>query len=108
MEKYQLRHFFHELILIALKHPGKPGWGNPCSRLIESLVMRPDLFAKKIYGDYTYEGHEYRLNNAGLKLYWRVDRERRFSCRIGGDQAKDYLEFTAKGNRLINDLKYSM
>jgi len=106
MEKYQLRHFFNELISIGLKHPGKPGWGNPCSQLIESLVMRPELSINEIYGDYMYTSHEYRLNGAGLKMYWRVDRERRFSCRIGGDQAKDYLEFTVKASTLVKDLGY--
>lgn len=107
METYQLRNFFNELIVIALKHSGKLGWSNPCSYLIESLIMRPNKLIDRIKGDYTKQGHEYRLNGAGLKMYWHLNRNNRFSCRIGGDQAKDYLEFTVKANALIKDLGYS-
>lgn len=106
MESYRLRQFFLGLIKIALRYPGVIGF--PCSYLLEQMVMRNDSFIRRIEGDYTFDSHEFPLNGAGLKMYWRMDRDRRFSCRIGGDQAKDYSYFVSLANQLINEYKYSM
>jgi len=106
MECYLLREFFLELIETAIQYPGTIGF--PCSKLLRDLVVRNDGFIERIKGDFTFESTEYRLNDAGLKMWYQVDRDRNFSCRIGGDQAKDYPFFVARANELIKKYQYSM
>jgi len=116
MDAFMLKQFFLEMLNLSYNSI-RPGWGNPCSYLLERLMLRQKPFLDKIMGDYTGHSHEMRLNGAGLKLYWSVKREvpdpnanyvappvRKFVCRIGGDQAKEYPFFVAQVERLI--LKY--
>jgi len=93
-DKYRLRDLFLTMIQIGVAHPGRPGFGWPCSQLLEAMLMRQDKFLDRIAGDYTGDCHEYRLNGAGLKMIWDVDKETgRFYCSVSGDQRKDYPEF---------------
>lgn len=106
MDKYRLRNFFYELIKLGIAMPGRPGFGSPISWLLEQMCIRQDEFINRIAGDYTEQSHEWRLNNAGLKLYWHVRKRedngwREFKCRIGGDQAKDYPGFVVAAEKLI-------
>ena len=117
-ESYNLLYFFNELIKIGLRYPGRPGWGNPCSHLIEALVLTREKFVDRICNDYTRSSHEFRLNGAGLKMYWEVRRENKmltkspddhqgpiqiskFVCSIAGDQAKEYPEFVEAARKFI-------
>jgi len=110
MDKWRLMHFFYELIKLGIKMPGNIG--SPISKLLEDMCTRQDAFLQRIAGDYTNHNHEYRLNNAGPKMYWHVEKSekdgwRRFKCSIGGDQAKDYPGFVAAANRLIKDYSFN-
>lgn len=119
MSKFQLLYFFWELLKLSEKYPGKPGWGRPCSQLLEAMCLRQETFIDRILGDHTNSSNEYRLNEAGLKMYWIVERKNqmltdspddncgpvqsaKFKCYIGGDQAKDYEEFVLFANHEIN------
>ena len=105
MDKWKLRRFFCELIMLSYSHPGRPGFGNPMSWLIEQMCVYQDKFIARIAGDYTGDSHECRLNNAGLKMYWLVEKTeqdwRVFKCSIGGDQAKDYPDLVEEANAII-------
>jgi hypothetical protein len=114
MEKHQLRYFFWELLRIAYKCPGPNGWGNPCSHLLEYICTRPSALIDRIAGDFSNDSHEFRLNGAGLKMYWIVERENKipcsdstsrckFKCRIGGDQANMYPEFVEAANQYLKE-----
>lgn len=110
MEKFRLCAFFAELICLMYRHPGQPGFGNPVSWLIEQMCCHQDRFINRIIGDYSGESHESRLNNAGLKMYWSVDRNGgapQFRCRIGGDQAREYADFVAAATELIQVFGYA-
>jgi len=104
MDHFMLKLFFCELIKLGFDHPGTIG--NPVSWLIEQMCVYQDNFIKRILGDYTGNSHESRLNNAGLKMYWKVEGGE-FKCRISGDQAKDYLFFVAAANRVIKKYKFN-
>jgi hypothetical protein len=114
MEKYMLLSFFHELIKLGIDMPGRPDFGSPISRLLGQMCLYQETFLSHILGDYTGESHEVRLNDAGLKMYWRAEKSetktsgtiRRFTCRIGGDQAKDYVGFVVAANKLIKQYNY--
>jgi hypothetical protein len=30
-ERYNLLHFFNEIVNLGIRNPGRPGWGNPTS-----------------------------------------------------------------------------
>ena len=114
MDEFRLRYFFLELIQLAIRNPGTIGF--PCSHLVEDMVIRNRTFIKRIIGDFTNSSHEYRLNNAGLKMCWRTVKTalkgdagtyRRFECYISGDQAKDYPEFVLGAKHLIEREGYS-
>jgi len=108
MDKWKLRMFFYELIKLGIDLPGRPGFGSPISWLLEQMCMYQDKLLSIIIGDFTGDSHECRLNNAGLKMYWRVDRVNdRFTCRISGDQAKDYIGFVVAGEKLIKKYNYN-
>jgi hypothetical protein len=118
MEMFRIKSFFHEMLELSYTDL-RSGWGNPCCHLLESMCMYQESFLKKIEGDYTNHSHEYRLNNAGLKMYWTVRRDNRyartsamsgdrtFKCTISGDQAKEYPMFVAKATLLINKYKFN-
>ena len=107
MDRFLLKSFFHELLELSYNDL-KPGWGNPCSRLLETICMRQEPFLDKIERDFTNNRHEMRLNNAGVKMNWRVDKEtHKFTCNIAGDQAKEYPFFVAQARLLIKKYQFN-
>jgi hypothetical protein len=105
MDVFELKQFFHGLLELSYNDL-RPGWGNPCSHLLETMCIRQLPFIDKIRGDYTGDSHEFRLNNAGLKMYWEVRRYKgakfdEFKVSIGGDQAKEYPFFVVQARDLI-------
>lgn len=111
MDKWKLRMFFYELIKLGIDLPGRPGFGSPISWLLEQMCMYQDNLLSVITDDYTGDSHECRLNNAGLKMHWRVERnnnpEGKFTVYISGDQAKDYIGFVVAGEKLIKKYNYN-
>lgn len=105
MDKFRLKLFFYELLKLAWEHPST--MGNPCSWLLEQMCVYQERFLNRIKGDYTGRSHEVRLNNAGLKMHWKMvsshpaKESDGFKCYIGGDQARDYPFFVAAANTLI-------
>lgn len=111
MDRFELKQFFNEMLELSYNDL-RPGWGNPCSHLLQSMCIRQGPFLDKIMGDFTGDSHEYRLNNAGLKMYWEVRRTRGakfdgFKCSVGGDQAKEYPMFVAQVNNLIKKYQFN-
>jgi hypothetical protein len=117
MERYQLIYFFKDLINLSIEFPGKPGWGIGCSHLLETMLLRQEAFISGIIDSQGHTSKEYRLNGAGLKLHWWVDRDLKhensmlsnpkFRCYISGDQIKDYADFIAKARNLIRERGYN-
>lgn len=108
MDMFNVKQFFHELLELSYNDL-RTGWGNPCSHLLKDMCTRQKPFLDKIEGDYTNHSHEYRLNDAGLKMWWWVRRTTgaqfdEFKVSISGDQAKEYPIFVAQARALI--LKY--
>ena len=110
MDRWRLLGFFHDLIKLGIDMPGRPGFGSPISWLLEQMCVRQEKFISRILGDYTGESNECRLNNAGLKMHWRVDRhvnERgEFKVYIAGDQRNDYAGFYVAAKKLIEHYGY--
>jgi hypothetical protein len=106
MDKYQLLGFFHELILLGIMLPGRPGFGSPISWLLEQMCVRQEKFIGRIRGDRTRDSVEWRINSAGLKLHWSVV-DGRFTCYISGDQARDYPGFCHSAKTLIKKYGYN-
>jgi len=111
MDKFTLKNFFWEMLQLSYEDV-IPGWGNPCSYLLERMCLRQDPFLDKIVNDFTNMSHEMRLNGAGLKLWWSMEKrdktcQRKFTCHIGGDQAKDYPMFCAQVRNLINKYQFN-
>jgi hypothetical protein len=107
-ERYNLLHFFNEIVNLGIRNPGRPGWGNPCSHLVESLILIQKKFISGIIEAKPNDSNEYRLNGAGLKMYWENRQERgsdhiNFVCSIGGDQAKEYPAFVAAARKFIKE-----
>jgi hypothetical protein len=103
--KLELRLFFHGLLELAFKYPGRH-WDNPCSWLLEEITTKPDQLIERIVNAYDY-GEEIRLNGAGLKMWWHIEKdgnERRPVFSIGGDQVKDYLTFAHEARKLLSKL----
>lgn len=78
-------------------------FGYPCEKLLED-VLRTSVkdLATRWANDYTGDSHEYRLNNAGLKLYWTaVPMRQKIYIHIGGDQAIDYPLFVEQVKRIL-------
>jgi len=103
MERFMLKQFFHEMLVLSYNDL-RTGWGNPCTWLLETMCIRQEPFLDKIMGDYTGNSHEVRLNNAGLKMHWRVHRngdKSAFKCYISGDQILEYPMFVAQARSLI-------
>ncbi len=105
--KFTIRWFFNEMIKTShttiMMEEAIVGGGYPLSGLIDSLLTSDGgcLIDKMINND-TDESHEFRLNDAGLKLYWRLDRKHGLlKVSIGGDQANNYPKFVAAVRRLI-------
>ena len=55
MDKYVLRMFFYELLLLGWQYPGTIG--NPVSWLLEQMCVFQDRFLRRIMGDYTNDYH---------------------------------------------------
>lgn len=111
MDKHKLMRFFYELIQLGIKYPGRPGFGNPISWLLEQMCTRQEQFIARIVGDYTERSQEWRINGAGLKMYARVEKSekdgwRRFRCSLGGDQMRDYPDFEIYAKQLIRQYGY--
>jgi hypothetical protein len=109
MDRFELKMFFHDVLILSYNDL-KPGWGNPCSHLLQTFCLRKGPFLDGIIGDYTGNSHEYRLNNAGVKMYWEVwrhDDRAEFRCSIGGDQAKEYPLFIEQVRSLIKKYGFS-
>ena len=105
--KFALRMFFGEIIRLShtrdMLVEAISGGGYPLGKLVNNLVGNNTLI-DKITNDYTGESHEFRLNEAGFKMYWRIDREFDvLKIRIGGDQADCYPLLAAKIRRLLNN-----
>ncbi|RLD57767.1 MAG: hypothetical protein DRI97_04620 [Bacteroidetes bacterium] len=106
MDRFALKLFFHELLELSYNDL-RPGWGNPCSYLLEVMCIRQDPFLDSIERDFTNHSHEIRLNNSGLKMHWSVDKEtRKFTCYISGDQAKEYPFFVVQARNLIKKYQF--
>ncbi len=78
-------------------------FGYSCETLLED-VLRTSVkdLATRWANDYTGDSHEYRLNNAGLKLYWMTDQKKQtIHIRIGGDQATNYPLFVEQVKRIL-------
>lgn len=109
MDKFALKSFFWEMLELSYNDL-KTGWGNPCSRLLEVMCMRQGPFLDSIIGDYTGHSHEFRLNNAGVKMHWEIWRHgdhAEFRCSISGDQAIEYPLFIEQVKSLIKKHGYS-
>lgn len=99
MDEYRIRMFFYELIRLSLRYDYTRN-GSPVSGLIEQMCLYNEPFVKRIMGDRTNESHEFRLNGAGLKMLWRVHRNR-LIIKICGDQVYMYPEFVEEGRKLV-------
>jgi hypothetical protein len=108
MDRFTLKMFFYRLLELSYNDL-KPGWGNPCSHLLEVMCIRQEPFLDKIMGDYTNHSHEFRLNSAGVKMNWRVDNKetRKFTCNITGDQAREYPLFVEQARNLIKRYQFN-
>lgn len=113
MERYQLLYFFNDLIQLSIKYPGDPGYGIGCSELLNAMMLRQETFINRIMEDDSgkFDFHEYRLNGAGLKMHWRVQRTTgarfdSFKCYISGDQLKQYADFYVQAKELIRKRGY--
>lgn len=121
-ERYNLLYFFRGLIQLSIQNPGKPGWGHACTELLDTLILKQTRFIDRIVNDHTGDFHEYRLNGAGMKMYWRVVRKNehltnphvlqtsdncgpvaseRFQCYLSGDQKKEYEDFVIAAEQYI-------
>jgi len=101
--RVMLSMFFDEII--ALSHTTQmlqeaiSGGGYPLSSVV-NCDMSKSLLIRDIVGD---DCGERRLNGAGLKLYWRWDRdEDTLKVRIGGDQARQFQFFVAAVSRILD------
>jgi hypothetical protein len=108
MDEFTIKQFFNEVLELSYNDL-RPGWGNPCEHLLQVMCIRQQPFMDQIMGDYTGDSHEFRLNNAGLKMYWEVRRTNgsdfdQFKVSVGGDQAKEYPFFVVQVRALI--MKY--
>lgn len=106
-DKFGLKLFFHELIELGVSdlREGHSRIGFSCSKLLEDMCVRQDPFLDRIINDYSEDSHEYRINNAGLKMHWKTTKnyrgQRMFVCSIGGDQEKDYIWFVSAARMLF-------
>ena len=99
--KLALELLFDEFITLShspiMMEEALEGGGYPLSGLVDSITnpFRVSL-VDKITSDYTNNGHEFRLNDAGFKLFWRVDREfDLLKINLGGDQLTNYPHLVA-------------
>jgi len=108
--EFALKLFFNEIVTLShrtdMMEEGIEGGGYPLSSLVNNLLSNHSI-VNKITNDYTGESHEFRLNGAGLKMWWRLNRSLGFlKIRIGGDQARQYPFFVAAVNKLLEHQKF--
>jgi hypothetical protein len=96
--------FLKELHILGIQNPGKGGFGNATSTLMDAMVeMGLFNFVDQMEKDAAIcITNEYRLNNAGLKMLCTWDLStNEFLIAIGGDQYDYYPEFINKAMDLI-------
>lgn len=104
---FSLKLFFHEVLELGIRdlRETRSNMGFACKQLLDDMCIRQQPFLDRIMNDYSEDSHEYRLNQAGLKMYWKVVKldsgDRKFVCSIGGDQAKNYPWFVPAFNMLL-------
>ena len=98
---HMLKFFFKDVITMAFRTPLKPGWQGVVDGLVEQVTLYPLQFIDKILYTEPNYSNEFRLNNAGLKMYWRVRKNGRLIINIGGDQENEYPEFVEKFRELV-------
>ena len=86
--EFKLRMLFFRLLQLANKHRD-PRYGDPCSGLLEQMVLYSDYFFAQMLDAARDTSHEYRLNEAGLKMLW-VYTGRHMYITIAGDQKDLY------------------
>jgi hypothetical protein len=110
LDKFGLKSLFHEMIRLAVEDMRAPQsesarMGFGCKKLMDDMCLRQDALLNRIMGDYSTDSHEYRLNEAGLKMLWRMNRDDkdnpRFLCVICGDQVDYYKVLTEQLRSLI-------
>lgn len=106
--EYTIKLFFNEIITTShtstMIEEAIGAGGHPLSGLLDNFLTSRgvSILIDEIVNDDTGESHEFRLNNAGLKLYWRLDRKHDLlNVSIGGDQANNYPRFVAAVRRII-------
>lgn len=103
-EKIDIRLFLMDMVKLGLLYPGAEGFGNPVSELVHTCFRTGiTSFVDRIYGDYTGESHEFRINGAGLKMLWEMDNKRRFKVSLTGDQRVYYPRFCIEIDLLIEE-----
>jgi hypothetical protein len=66
------------------------------SLLQKCMNQSVERVVKRMIGDFTRESNEWRLNDAGFKMYWRMDHDQnRLIITLGGDQAVQYPKLIA-------------
>ncbi len=103
--QHSIEWFFRDVLKSSIRPEfiKEQQFGYSCEKLLED-VLRTSVkdLATRWANDYTGDSHEYRLNNAGLKLYWRtVPKEQTIYIRIGGDQAINYPLFVDQVKRIL-------
>lgn len=100
--KYKLRLFFLDVIKMAMRCPNRKGWESTVDWLIEQMVLYNDQCISTMVNAVPNDtSNEARLNNVGLKMYWRMSYNNHLVIHIGGDQADKYPEFVEKFRELV-------
>ena len=97
--EFKLRYLFWHMLQLANKHRD-PKYGDPCSHLLESIILYPDNFIKKMSDTQGPDSHEFRLNGAGLKMRW-LHYKNRMYITISGDQKDLYPVFVNEAEALL-------
>lgn len=103
--EHKLEWFLKDIIKTAVRSEFRDEnkFGFSCSHLLDDILrIGVKGLASRWANDFTGDSHEYRLNDAGLKLYWRTyPRENKISIHIGGDQKTNYPLFVAKFDQIL-------
>ncbi|OGC94030.1 MAG: hypothetical protein A2W25_11655 [candidate division Zixibacteria bacterium RBG_16_53_22] len=92
---------FGDLAMIALQTE----W-DAMSYFIKSALQEPHRYQELIDEIAGGEDGSYRLNGAGLKIYYSSDECDRPHLHVGGDQSGMYPQFVAKANARLRELKF--
>ena len=105
--RFALTMFFETIIALShrvdMMREAISGGGYPLSGIANSDLSRRRLIDRMVN---TSDGdsHEVRLNEAGFKMYWRLDQEHDLlKISVGGDQANCYPFLVAKIRRLLKE-----